>query len=70
MNRRQNEVQTHHRQENKFGFVIRNTGTGAYICDMQLRRHIFQHSRRLKMNLNDLISAANHMKRSCLSGLR
>lgn len=33
--------ETHHKQKNKFTYVIRNTGTGAYLCDTALKRKVF-----------------------------
>ena len=57
MNKRHIEDRTHHRQENKFAFVIRNTSTGAYLCDTQLRRRIFPTYR----------AAERELERLCLS---
>lgn len=41
MNRKLFETETHHKQEKKFFYVIRNTGTGAYLCDLELKRRVF-----------------------------
>ena len=41
MNRKLFETGTHHKQKNKFFYVIRNTGTGAYLCDLELKRRVF-----------------------------
>lgn len=54
MNRKIFESETHHKQRNKFIYVIRNTGTGAYLCDMKLNRRVFPSYRAAERELKRL----------------
>lgn len=49
--------EAHHKQKNKFFYVIRNTGTGAYLCDLQLKRRVFP----------SYMAAEKELTRLCLS---
>lgn len=44
----------YHCQKNKYLYVIRNSSTGAYLCDAKLRRRIFKSYREAENELKRL----------------
>ena len=42
-------IQPNHKQRYKLSYVIRNTGTGAYLCDSELNTKVFPPIKAAKM---------------------
>ena len=47
-------IQSNHKQKYKLSYVIRNTGTGAYLCDEKLNTKVFPTFREAEKELERL----------------
>ncbi len=54
MNRKNIDRHPHHTQKFRLSYVIRNTGTGAYLCDDKLNTRVFPTMRAVEMEYERL----------------